>query len=522
MTSDTHKPLDDSLDKIARGAGIAVIGMMLGVLFVFITRLIIARYGLQESYGTFSLALVVFQISVLISGMGLQRGATRYIAYFRGGNNLEGIRHIMFSSLRFSMLTSILVGMALFFSADFLSHYFSDNPENLAMALKVFAIGIPFANLARIFISFFQGYDIVAPGVFIQNVALNGITLLILIVIVNAGFAFEAIFYAYLTSIVITSIIIAVYTARKLPERITLTDIRKSPPVSRELMLFSLPLMGSSIVTVLMIHVDTIMLGLYENLDTVGLYNAAHPLATFMSVPLTALILIYTPVVTGLFARNKMAELKRNYISSTKWLVSLTLPFFLVMAFFPEATVRLFFGQQYVEAAMALRILAMGIIFNNLLGPNAETLIAKGHPRFILWSTLSTAALNIILNMLLIPRLGMAGAAIGSAVSLTVINIVRSFWLYRLTRIHPFSRNLLKPLAISIIMALLILLISGIFLDVTYWMIPIAFVVFCIIYLLAMLFSRSFDKEDIALLQIIEKGSGINTAPLKRFLGRFS
>ncbi|MFC1847145.1 flippase [Chloroflexota bacterium] len=515
-----QKPLDDSLDKIARGAGIAVVGMMLGVLFVFVTRLIIARYGLQSSYGTFSLAVVILQVAMLLSGLGLHRGATRYIAHFRGGDDKASIRATMFSSLRFSIFASIIVGLVVYFSADYVSINFFNAPD-LAPAMKIFAFGVPFTNLTRMLISFFQGYDRVAPGVFFQNIVLNAITLIILIIIVTAGFSFNTVFYAYLIAIVVTSIIIAVYTTKRLPERITLTDIRRSPPVTRELLMFSLPLLGSSIVTMLMINVDTLMLGYYKTMDMVGLYNAAHPLATFISIPLTALILIYTPVATGLFSRNKMTELRRNYIVLTKWLVSLTLPVFLVVALFPEATVRLFFGQEYIGAAAALRILSIGFIFNNLLGPNAETLIAKGHPRFILWATVSTAAMNIVLNMLLIPPMGMEGAAIGSAISLTSINAVRSLWLYRLSGIQPFSKNLLKPLAISVVLALLIQLISSTFLTVTFWMIPIIFVIFCVIYLLAVLFSRSFDKEDIALLQLIEKRSGINTTPLKKLLGRF-
>ncbi len=515
-----QKPLDDSLGKIASGAGIAIIGMMVGVLFVFITRLIIARFGLQSNYGTFSLAIVILQIAVLLSGLGLHRGATRYIAHFRSSNDHASIRTTMFSSLRFSILTSFIVGLIIYFSADYIAVNFFKDPD-LAKAMKIFAFGVPLTNLIRMLISFFQGYDRVAPGVFFQNVVMNGITLLILIVIVNAGFAFDTVFYAYLGSIVITSVFFVVYTARKLPQRITMNDIRKSPPVSRELLQFSLPLLGSSIITMLMINVDTIMLGYYKTMDVVGLYNAAHPLATFIGVPLTALVLIYTPVATGLFSQNKITELRRNYIVLTKWLVSITLPVFLVMFLFPEATVRLFFGQEYMEAAPALRILSIGIIVNNMMGPNNETLIAKGHPRFVLWTTTSTAALNVILNMLLIPPMGMEGAAIGSAVSLVSMNMVRSFWLYRITRIHPLSRNMSKPVIISVILASLFYLFSSTFLTVTYWMIPIIFAIFCVIYLLAVLFSRSFDNEDIALLQLIEKRSGINTAPLKKLLGRF-
>jgi hypothetical protein len=52
-------------------------------------------------------------------------------------------------------------------------------------------------------------------------------------------------------------------------------------------------------------------------------------------------------------------------------------------------------------------------------------------------------------------------------------------------------------------------------------MLPVIAVIYCIIYGLAMLFTRSFDKEDIALLLAIEKRSGINAAPIKRFLSRF-
>jgi len=48
------EPANDPLKKIARGTGIALAGMTLGLLFGFITRLIIARYGLQANYGIFS------------------------------------------------------------------------------------------------------------------------------------------------------------------------------------------------------------------------------------------------------------------------------------------------------------------------------------------------------------------------------------------------------------------------------------------------------------------------------------
>ena len=515
-----YQPLDDSLKKIARGTGIAVVGMTLGLLFAFITRLIIARYGLQANYGTFSLALVVLQTAAIISSLGLARGATRYIAFFRSTGEETKVRTTMFTSLRFSMLASIVVGLVIFLTADAIAKGIFNAPD-LIPALKIFAIGIPFFTLINTLGSFFRGFDRVAPGVFFQTIVLNAITLIILTIITTAGLDFITVFYAYLAAVILTSVILAIYTIKKLPGRIPFANVKESPPITRELLLFSLPLLGSSIISTLVLHTDTIMLGYFKTLDIVGLYNAAYPLAAFISVPLIALTLIYTPVATGLYSLKKMTELRRNYTVITKWLVSISLPIFLVMALFPEATLHLFFGQEYLEAAIALRILAIGFIINNLLGPNGETLVALGHPRFILWATLATAILNIILNIALIPPLGIAGAAIASMISLIGINFIRSFRLYSLTKIHPFSKNLFKPVIISIVLAFLIQVITWNFITVTVWMLPIIFILYCGIYGLAMLFTRSFDKEDIALLLAIEKRSGINAAAIKKLLRRF-
>ncbi len=518
-----HQPLDDSLKKIAQGTGIAVVGMTLGLLFAFITRLIIARYGLQASYGTFSLALVVLQTATVISGLGLTRGATRYIAFFRGAGEEAKVRTTMLASLRFSILTSIVVSLVIFFSADAIAKGIFNTPD-LTPALQIFAVGIPFFTLISILASFFRGFDRVAPGVFFQTIVLNVITLIILVIITTAGLDFITVFYAYLTAIILTSTALSIYTFKRLPGSISLTHLKESPPITKELFLFSLPLLGSSIISMLVLHVDTIMLGYFKTLDMVGLYNAVYPLAAFISMPLTALILIYAPVATGLYSLKKMTELRRNYIVITKWLVSISLPIFLVMALFPEAVLHLTFGQDYLTAdtILALRILAIGFIINNLLGPNGATLIALGHPRFILWATLATAIINFVLNIFLIPRWDIVGAAIASMVAITGINFVRLLRLYSLTKIQPFNKNLFKPVIISVALAFLFQIIAGDFLNITIWLLPIIFILYCGIYGLAMLFTRSFDKEDIALLLAIEKRSGINAAPIKKFLSRFT
>jgi O-antigen/teichoic acid export membrane protein len=515
-----YEPLGDSLKKIVRGSGIALLGAAIGILVGFITRLLIARYGLQANYGIFSLALVVLQLAAVIAGLGLNQGATRLIAYFRGSGEDDKVRGTIFTSLRFNTVTSIIIGLAIFFTADIISVNIFHTP-GLAPALRTFAVGIPFITLISALAAFFRGFDRVEPGVYFQDIALSAFTLITLLIIVIMGLPFVNVFYAYLAAVIATFIAFAVYTARKLPQRVGLTYMKKTPPISKELLFFSLPLLGSTIMATIVAQTDTVMLGYFKTMETVGLYNVAYPMALLISAPINAMLLIYIPVATGQYSRNLMDELRRNYTVVTKWLVSLILPVFLVFALFPEAAIHLFFGQGYVPAATALRILSIGFIINNLLGPNGGTLIAMGHPRFILWTTLATATVNVLLNIALIPPMGMVGAAIASAISITVINIIRSVRLYSLSRAQPLSKNLLKPVLISIALALLIGILARDFITVTLWMLPLLFVFYYGIYGLATLFTKSFDKEDIALLLAIEKRSGINAAPIKKLLRRF-
>ena len=83
------------------------------------------------------------------------------------------------------------------------------------------------------------------------------------------------------------------------------------------------------------------------------------------------------------------------------------------------------------------------------------------------------------------------------------------------------SKNLLKPIIICVPLAFLIQAIAQYFLTINWWVLAILFILYYGIYALATLFTKSFDKEDIAVLLQVEKRSGMNMAPLKKMLRRF-
>ena len=110
--------LDSSLSKIARGAGIAAVGTALGLLFNFVVRLIIARYGAPADYGIFSIAIVVLNIAAMLAGMGLYEGVTRYVAFFRGKDDAVKVKSTILASIKLSAAASIILSLAVFLAAE--------------------------------------------------------------------------------------------------------------------------------------------------------------------------------------------------------------------------------------------------------------------------------------------------------------------------------------------------------------------------------------------------------------------
>jgi len=512
--------LDASLVKITKGAGIALLGTFAALVFGFISRPMIARYGTEAEYGVYSLALVILNICAVIATLGLQQGAARSIAYARGKKDSGRVQKLIPASIQFGLIAGISLGIIIFLTSDILAaKIFHD--AALAFPLKIFALGIPFLTLIDVLVSIFRGFDDIKPTVYFQNISRPLLLLLFLLPVIFLNLPFAGVFYAFLATLVISCVVLIVYTVKRLPFPVRFRTGLSDNPVAKELLIFSLPLLGVAVLGLVIAWTDTLMLGGLKSSADVGLYNAAHPLAQFISVPLTALRLIYVPVISGLYAQGSMPEMRRNFSILTKWLCSATLPLFFILFLFPDTVLGFLFGASYASAATALRILSIGFIINNFLGPNGVTLIAMGEVRFIMWATLATAILNVGLNIVLIPPFGIEGAAIASVIAISSINLIRCGKLYSLSKAQPLSKNLLKPTLASLALVFLFQFIFRNFVTIAWWMLPLLFILYYVIYALAILFTKSFDKEDISMLLAIEKRVGVNLSFVKKVLRRF-
>ena len=107
-----------------------------------------------------------------------------------------------------------------------------------------------------------------------------------------------------------------------------------------------------------------------------------------------------------------------------------------VMMIYPEITLNLLFGDVFRSASTALMVLSIGAIFYGLAFINISFLLGIIGPKLNTMITLSSAAINIIFNLALIPRFGILGAAIGTSIGYFIYFILSTYFLYKHIRIR--------------------------------------------------------------------------------------
>ncbi|MBE0477945.1 flippase [Candidatus Aerophobetes bacterium] len=517
--------LDTSLKKIAKGTGIVLTGTILGMLLGLVSRIVIVRYVTPSEFGLLYLSLTITGITATIACLGFPVATVRYVAFYLETKDTAKVREVIKTSLVVSSIISITLFLFIFFFAHRLASLF--NEPQLVPVIKIMSFIIPARALVSVLVSILRGFEDVKSKIYFHDIFPYITKLPLLGIVVLLGFAFRGVVYASLISFLAVAMLAGIYSLKKVVPHIKGRQARSSSSekalLRRELVFFALPLFVTIILQLIISSTDTLMLGYFRSARVVGFYNVAHPIANYIAVILGASAFIYFPIATALHAQNLTSELKQMYQITTKWVFTLTLPLFLLAFLVPDSTLYFLFGTQYLQAATALRILSLGFFLHTFLGLNIQTLIVFGKARYVMLNNLMVAGLNVILNLQLIPRFGLEGAAFASAVSLILGNILASVELYKISGIHPFTRNYFKPIALSIPLAI-ICYFMGNFIKSIHLQVILLGLSFTAVSLLSIIITRSVEREDLMILRSTQQKLGINLplaeSALKKIIGK--
>jgi O-antigen/teichoic acid export membrane protein/Mrp family chromosome partitioning ATPase len=428
----------------ARGGSLNLLGAICNQAALLGITLLIARRLGRVDVGVYAQAYAFLSLLGTLALTGFTTGLTRFVAVHLAERDPGAVRGTVRFGLTVSTMTAASLGAALFVAMPWLVQVVFHEPR-LATPLRLVALTLPTTAFTNAALAATQGYRTMKPfaliGLIFEPVARLGLVALLLL----AGGGLPGVMVALLASN-LSAAVLAALALRRVMGPPTAPAIYRP----RELLAFSTMSWLASLASNGLLWADVLLLGMLGNSGQVGVYNVAVrlvQLATFVMVPINA---AFAPRIADLYHRGRMDSLRRTYGLAGSWIIRLSLPAFILLLVFPRDLLA-FFGPGFVIGASVTMILAVGRFVDAATGPCGMVLNMSGRPRLNLLNNGVGLALNIVLNLLLIPRYGIVGSAVAWAVSLCLINIARVLQVWLELRMLPFEAATARALLAGVL-----------------------------------------------------------------------
>ncbi len=198
---------------------------------------------------------------------------------------------------------------------------------------------------------------------------------------------------------------------------------RFSPVHAREVTSFSLYLFLISLAIQFGYNIDNLIIAGIAGTSAVAVYAVAFRLADYQRQLCNQFNGLLFPVVVRLSAGDEMGALRATLVDGTRIALGLIAGVTVCLAAFGDRLVLLWMGPGFSESLPPLYVLAGAGIVLVAAGPLGNLLLARGRQRLVAFSCLGEGIANALLSILLVRRFGIVGAALGTAISVTISNV---------------------------------------------------------------------------------------------------
>jgi len=416
---------------LARGASVFLVVHVAGVGVGFGVQVLLARVLGTLSYGTYVWVFSWMMLLLLLCRAGLATASLRFVPEFSAHEDWSRLRGWLRTSQLAVLLASLAVASATALTVFFLGERLSDAARRTffvgCLALPIYAslqlLGHQLRGFKRVLAS-------QVPSTLLQPVLLG---LAALLVVAGSGqLDAPAAMWLNLGSASAALLLSAVHLRRALPPELSGAPGRSE---TRAWLRVAAPLMLFNALFVIQERSDVLLVGSLAGAEQAGLYAAASRIASVILFGLTAINAWAAPLIADLYARQDRAGLQRLVRLAAQGIFVSTLPIALGVLVFGVEILSLF-GPDFPRAYRALVILAGSQLVNALVGPVGMLMTMTGRQALAARILGAHAFLMVALNVLLIPRLGLEGAAIATGVTRASWNLVMAVAVWRTLRLR--------------------------------------------------------------------------------------
>ena len=418
--------------RLARGA-IGSFGLKVALIgFSFLISFILARALGVAEYGSYAYVLAWVNFLSIPALLGLDQLVIREVAARQAESEWGVVRGL----LRWSNKITLSLSLAIASLAAVMAWVLARQVNSIQVSTFLTAlILLPLLTLTRLRQSAMRGLQHVIAGQLPEALIQPAIFILL---ILASHQLFRWVLHAR-TAVGLSAVAMAIalvagaaLLSSSLPREAKLATPEYR---SSEWMASAWPLLIFNGIGVINLQVPILLLGTIKGAETAGLYAIATRVADLIAFGLTSVNLALAPVAARLWAQKDLRQLQQVVTNSARAVLVLTGPVAAALLVFGDRVLAVF-GLEFTKGYPALIILVIGQIANVALGSVGLLLIMTGHEREVVIVTAVCAGLNVVLNLIMIPSLGMMGAAFAVTISLIVWNVWLAYWVYRRLAIH--------------------------------------------------------------------------------------
>lgn len=414
-----------------------------GIISRFITVFLVPIYTrifTPEDYGVMSLVTTSMAVVSIVVVLGLDNSAHRW--YW----DTEDINHrksTLASWAWCQILVSSVLAFLIFFYASWLSLAIV-GAEEAALYFQLAAIALPLSALQKVTHGWLRMQRRPWPtmGYSLSTSLLN--ILLTILFVIYLSWGLTGIYMAQVITAGVSTVI-AIALMRDWISPLHFQWQRLS-----EMLHYALPMIPAGLALWIVNLSDRYFLQFYTNTSEVGLYQVGSSLAAFVALITGAFQQAWGPFAMSIHQQTDAKKVYANVLLAYLWLTSLLST---ALALFAPEAIQIFATQQYLGASQVVGILTFSYVMIGL------TYIAAIGPAIVKTSTPTgvaitfAAGLNLILNFILVPSMGMMGAAIATLISQSIVPVYL-FW--RSQQLYPIPYRFNSAIALLTLSAGLI------------------------------------------------------------------
>ncbi|MBS2936695.1 polysaccharide biosynthesis C-terminal domain-containing protein [Nocardioides sp. J2M5] len=430
------------LQRLARRGTVSVIGAGFSGLFGVALVVIVTNGFSREVAGTLFAATAAFLILESVALLGTDTGLVRWLPTQLASGRAGDVRRTLAVAIGPVLGFSLCVGAATYALAPTLAPWLVGDAQAGTMTgmLRVLAIVLPVAALHDLVVAATRGAGSMRPTVVVENIGRLGLqSLLVLLAWLSDGSPTVlalAWSFAYVPGLLASSFWLSRLVRRRARGQVATTGWAD---VAREFWSYTAARGIARVTQTALKRSDIVMVAALAGPAEAALYTAASRFIVLGQLFVQSVQQALSPQMSTLFARGDDRAANAVFQAATRWSMIASWPLYLVLAAFAPALMDVF-GDGYSVASEVVVILSLTMLLATACGPVDAVLLMAGRSWLSLRNSTVALAVNVGLNLVLIPLDGIRGAAVAWSVAIVVRNVLPLVQVRRQLDMWPVTR----------------------------------------------------------------------------------